>query len=178
MEDRVHNVLFLCSGNSARSIIGEAILNDLGKGKFKAFSAGVVPKGDINSHTISLLRTAGHEVTGLRSKNWDEFANADGSADATKLDFVITVCDDAASESCPTWPGEPLLAHWGIPDPAAVKGSEAEIAAAFDEAYGMMKRRIDLMLALPVEKLDRMVMTARLKEIGKSEGATAMAKAG
>ena len=177
MADRVHSVLFLCSGNSARSIIGEAILNDIGRGKFTAYSAGTDPRGQINPHTINVLRTAGHDVSNLRSKGWDEFAKSPQSPDAPKLDFVITVCDDAAGESCPTWPGEPMLAHWGIPDPAAATGSEAEVSVAFDDAYRMLKRRIDLLLALPIEKLDRLVATARLKEIGRSEGATEMAKA-
>jgi arsenate reductase len=173
MTDRVHNVLFLCSGNSARSIIGEAILNDLGKGKFRAFSAGTDPRGQINPHTLNVLRTCGHDAANLRSKSWDEFARPG----APGLDFVITVCDDAAGESCPTWPGEPMLAHWGIPDPAAATGSEAEIAVAFDETYRMMRRRIELLLALPVEKLDRIVLASQLKDIGRSEGATAMARA-
>lgn len=173
MADRVHTVLFLCSGNSARSIIGEAILNDLGKGRFKAFSAGTDPKGDVNLRTIDLLRTAGHDVAGLYSKSWNEFTGPG----APNLDFVITVCDDAAGESCPVWPGEPMLAHWGIPDPAVATGTDAEVAVAFDDAYLMLKRRIDLMLALPVEKLDRMVLASRLKEIGRGEDATEMAKA-
>ena len=173
MSDRVHNVLFLCTGNSARSVFGEAILNDLGKGKFKAFSAGSQPKGAVNPHTINVLRTAGHDVMNLRSKGWAEFAQAD----APQLDFVITVCDDAAGETCPVWPGRPLLAHWGIPDPAAAKGTQAEIAVAFDDAYRMMRRRIELLLALPIAKLDRLVLTAHLKDIGRSEGATVMAKA-
>lgn len=174
MTDRIHNVLFLCSGNSARSIMGEAILNSLGEGNFKASSAGTDPHGEINPHTIDVLRAAGHNVSNLRSKSWDEFA----APGAPALDFVITVCDDAAGESCPVWPGEPMLAHWGIPDPAQAKGSQAEIAVAFDEAYGMMKRRIELLLALPIAKLDRMVMIEHLKDIGRGEGATAMARAG
>jgi arsenate reductase len=174
MTDRIHNVLFLCSGNSARSIIGEAILNDLGRSRFKAFSAGTDPHGEINPHTIEVLRAAGHDVSNLRSKSWDEFAKPD----APPLDFVITVCDDAAGETCPAWPGEPMLAHWGIPDPARATGSQAEIAVAFDEAYGMMKRRIELLLALPIAKLDRMVVVEHLKDIGRSDGATAMAQAG
>lgn len=174
MSDRIYNVLFLCSGNSARSIMGEAILNDLGKGKFKAFSAGTTAKGEVNPHTIKVLGAAGHDVSNLHSKSWDEFAKADG----VKLDFVITVCDDAAGETCPVWPGEPMLAHWGIPDPVKAKGSEAEIAVAFDEAYGMLKRRIDLLLSIPIEKLDKLVVTARLKDIGQSEAASDIARAG
>lgn len=174
MADRIYNVLFLCSGNSARSIMSEAILNDLGKGKFKAFSAGTTAKGEVNPHTVKVLTAAGHDVSDLRSKSWDEFASAKGE----KLDFVITVCDDAAGETCPVWPGEPMLAHWGIADPAKATGSEAEIAVAFDEAYGMLKRRIDLLLAIPIDKLDKLVVTARLKDIGHTDGATAMAKTG
>jgi protein-tyrosine-phosphatase len=172
MTDRVHTVLFLCSGNSARSVMGEALLNSLGGGQFKAYSAGTDPKAEINPHTLDVLSAAGHDVSNLRSKSWDEFAKPD----APQLDFVITVCDDAAGESCPIWPGEPLLAHWGVPDPAATKGSPAEIAVAFDEVYGMLKRRIELLLALPVAKLDKMVLTQHLKDIGA--GATDMAKAG
>ena len=169
MVDRIYNVLFLCSGNSARSIMSEAILNDLGKGKFKAFCAGTTAKGEVNPHTVKVLAAAGHDVSNLRSKSWDEFASAGGE----KLDFVITVCDDAAGETCPVWPGEPMLAHWGIPDPVKATGSEAEIAVAFDEAYGMLKRRIDLLLAIPIEKLDKLVVTARLKDIGQTDGAIA-----
>lgn len=175
MSDRVHNVLFLCSGNSARSIMAEAILNGLAKGQFKAYSAGTEPKGEVNPHAINILRACGHDVSGLRSKNWQEFAQ---TADAPELDLVITVCDEAAGESCPIWPGEPMTVHWGIADPAKATGSDAEIAAAFDEAYGQLKRRIDLLLALPIAKLDRLVLSAKLKDIGRSEGATEMAKAG
>jgi len=173
MSDRVYNVLFLCTGNSARSVIGEAILNRLGKGRFKAFSAGSQPKGAVNPHTLTLLRNLGYDVSGLRSKSWTEFAQAN----APELDFVFTVCDDAAGESCPVWPGKPTTAHWGIADPAAATGSEAEIAVAFDDAYRMLYRRIELFLALPIDKLDKMVLTKRLKDIGAEAGATAMAKA-
>jgi arsenate reductase len=172
MSDRVYNVLFLCTGNSARSVIGEVILNRLGKGRFKAFSAGSQPKGAVNPHTLALLRNLKYDVSGLRSKSWTEFAQP-GAPD---LDFVFTVCDDAAGESCPVWPGQPMTAHWGIPDPAAAEGTDAEIAVAFDEAYRMLNRRIELFLALPLAKLDKMVLTKRLKDIGASEGATEMAK--
>ena len=168
-----YNVLFLCTGNSARSIIGEVILNRLGKGRFKAFSAGNQPKGAVNPHTLALLRNLNYDVSGLRSKSWTEFAKPG----APELDFVFTVCDDAAGESCPIWPGQPMTAHWGIPDPAAAEGTEAEIAVAFDEAYRMLSRRIELFLALPIAKLDKMVLTSRLKDIGRAEGATEMAKA-
>jgi arsenate reductase (thioredoxin) len=164
----VYNVLFLCTGNSARSIIAEAILNRAGRGRFKAFSAGSQPKGTINPRTLDLLRKLNYDVSTLRSKSWGEFAQA-GSPD---LDFVFTVCDNAAGESCPLWPGQPITAHWGIPDPAAAEGSGAEIALAFKDAYRMLNRRIDLLLALPIDKLDRLVLTTRLKAIGRGEGAT------
>jgi arsenate reductase (thioredoxin) len=167
-----YNVLFLCTGNSARSIIAEAILNREGRGRFKAFSAGSHPKGQVNPRTLDLLRKFNYDVSTLRSKSWGEFAQAG----APELDFVFTVCDNAAGESCPLWPGQPITAHWGIPDPAAAEGSEAEIALAFKDAYRMLNRRIDLLLALPIEKLDRLVLTTRLKAIGRSEGATEKAQ--
>jgi len=168
MTDRVYNVLFLCTGNSARSILAEAILNKAAHGRFRAFSAGSQPKGSPNPYALDLLATSGYDIAGLRSKSWNEFAQAG----APKLDFVFTVCDNAAGESCPLWPGQPITAHWGIPDPAAATGTQAEIALAFKDAYRMLKRRIELFLALPIEKLDRLVLTTRLKEIGRSEGAT------
>jgi len=167
-----YNVLFLCTGNSARSIIAEAILNREGRGRFKAFSAGSQPKGTVNPRTLDLLRKFNYDVATLRSKSWEEFARP-GAPD---LDFVFTVCDNAAGESCPLWPGQPITAHWGIPDPAAALGSEAEIALAFKDAYRMLNRRIELFLALPIEKLDRLVLTTRLKAIGRSEGATEKAQ--
>ena len=173
MPDRVYNVLFLCTGNSARSILAEAILNKDGRGRFRAFSAGSQPKGQVNRHALDLLRASGYATSDLRSKSWTEFARED----APKLDFVFTVCDNAAGETCPLWPGQPMTAHWGIPDPAAATGSEAEIALAFKDAFRMLKRRIDLFLALPIQKLDRLVLSTRLREIGKSEGATSLAKA-
>lgn len=173
MPDPVYNVLFLCTGNSARSILAEAILNRDGQGRFRAFSAGSQPKGEPNPYALDLLRGSGYDVSGLRSKSWSEFA----APGAPELDFVFTVCDNAAGESCPLWPGQPVTAHWGIPDPAAATGSEAEIALAFKDAYRMLKRRIDLFLALPIAKLDRLVLNAKLKEIGRSEGATALARA-
>ena len=172
MSDRVYNVLFLCTGNSARSILAEAILNKDARGKFRAFSAGSQPKGSPNPYALDLLRNSGYDTSALRSKPWTEFA----SATAPKLDFVFTVCDNAAGESCPLWPGQPVTAHWGIPDPAVATGSEAEIALAFKDAYRMLKRRIDLFLALPIAKLDSLVLHARLKEIGRGEGATQLAK--
>ena len=173
MPDKIYNVLFLCTGNSARSILAEVILNRAGKGRFRAFSAGSQPKHHVNPHTLDLLRHLGHDTSQLRSKSWSEFA----VAGAPELDFVFTVCDNAAGEACPFWPGQPMTAHWGIPDPAAAQGSEAEIAAAFNDAYRMLERRIELFLALPLAKLDNMVLTRRVKDIGAGEGATAMAKA-
>jgi arsenate reductase len=173
MANRVYNVLFLCTGNSARSILAEAILNKDAREQFRAFSAGSQPKDAVNPNALALLRASGYDVSAMRSKSWAEFARAD----APKLDFVFTVCDNAAGETCPLWPGQPITAHWGIPDPAATTGTAAEIALAFKDAYRMLKRRIDLFLALPITKLDRMVLTTRLKEIGRGEGATAIAKA-
>jgi arsenate reductase (thioredoxin) len=173
MTERVYNVLFLCTGNSARSILAEAILNKDGRGRFHAFSAGSQPKGKVNPYALDLLHGAGYDVSQMRSKSWAEFAKA-GSPD---LDFVFTVCDNAAGETCPLWPGQPITAHWGIPDPAAATGSDAEIALAFKDAFRMLKRRIELFLALPIAKLDRLVLTNRLKEIGRREGATTLAKA-
>jgi arsenate reductase len=168
MAERIYNVLFLCTGNSARSIIAEAILNREGRGRFKAFSAGSHPKGAVNPYALDLLREFNHDVSAMRSKSWGEFAQT-GSPD---LDFVFTVCDNAAGEACPLWPGQPITAHWGVPDPAAAQGSAVEIALAFRNTYRMLERRIELFLALPIEKLDRLVLTTRLKAIGRSEGAT------
>src|SRR5882762_2163318 len=145
MADRAYNVLFLCTGNSARSIIAEAILGREGRGKFRAFSAGSHPKGAVNPHTIRLLQRLNHDTSALRSKSWEEFAQPS----APKLDFVFTDCDDAAGESCPVWPGQPMTAHWGIPDPAAAQGTDAEIAVAFSDAYRMLNQRIGVFVALP-----------------------------
>lgn len=173
MPDPLYNVLFLCTGNSARSILAEAILNKDGGEKFRAFSAGSQPKGEVNPHALELLRASGYDVSGLRSKSWTEFARPG----APKLDFVFTVCDNAAGEACPLWPGQPMTAHWGVPDPADAGGSAAEIAFAFKDAYRMLKRRIDLFSALPIAKLDPLALTARLKAIGREDGATPRAKA-
>ena len=173
MPDPLYNVLFLCTGNSARSILAEAILNKDGGEKFRAFSAGSQPKGEVNPHALELLRASGDDVSGLRSKSWTEFARPG----APKLDFVFTVCDNAAGEACPLWPGQPMTAHWGVPDPADAGGSAAEIAFAFKDAYRMLKRRIDLFSALPIAKLDPLALTARLKAIGREDGATPRAKA-
>lgn len=171
MSDRPYNALFLCTGNSARSIIAEAILNTLGAGKFRAYSAGSQPKGAVNPHTIHLLNGLGHDTSGLRSKTWDEFA----APGAPALDFIFTVCDNAAGESCPFWPGQPMTAHWGVPDPAEATGSDAEIAQAFNDAYRMLHRRIAAFTALPIRSLDRLSLQQRLKEIGRMPGATAKA---
>ncbi len=162
------NVLFLCTGNTARSIIAEGILRRDGAGRFTAFSAGSQPKGTVNPLAIQVLTRSGYPVDGLRSKSWDEFAGES----AQVMDFVFTVCDSAAGESCPVWPGRPMTAHWGIPDPAAVEGTEAEKAAAFLEAFRYMHRRIAAFVALPLTSLDRMALTGRLRDIGSMEGAT------
>ena len=165
MTDRIYNVLFLCTGNSARSILAESILAKDGAGRFRVFSAGSQPKGAVNPGTLKLLRNLGYDVSGFRSKSWLEFAQQG----APQMDFVFTVCDDAAGEACPLWPGQPMTAHWGVPDPAAATGSEAEIAAAFDDAYRMLARRIELFLALPIARLDKMVLHKELKDIGASQ---------
>ena len=158
------NVLFLCTGNSARSILAEAYLNTAGKGKFKAHSAGSKPGGKVNPFAIELLANSRIDVAGLRSKSWDEFA----TADAPKLDFVFTVCDSAAAEPCPFWPGQPMTAHWGVPDPAAVQGSDEDKRRAFRNALASLSARINLFLNLPLDKLDRLALTRRLAEIGKA----------
>ncbi len=162
MSERVYNALFLCTGNSARSILAEAILESEGQGRFKAYSAGSNPAGKVHPYSLDLLKIMGHPTESLRSKNWDEFSGAD----APELDFVFTVCDNAAGETCPVWPGQPMTAHWGIPDPAVVTGQEAEKRAAFTEAYRMMFNRISLFLALPLASIDKMSLQNRLIEIG------------
>ena len=171
MADRIFNVLFLCTGNSARSVLAEAILNKIGQGKFHAHSAGSQPKGAVNPNTIRLLQGLGYDTSAYRSKSWHEFAKPGAPA----LDFVFTVCDDAAGETCPVWPGQPMTAHWGVPDPAAVSGSEAEIALAFSNAYRMLLRRIEIFTALPLASVDRLSLQKKLKEIGRREGASAKA---
>ncbi|WP_321337969.1 arsenate reductase ArsC [Breoghania sp.] len=160
---KTYNVLFLCTGNSARSILGEAIMNAEGAGKFHAYSAGSRPAGDVNPYALALLKRLGHDVSDLRSKSWDEFA----LPDAPRMDFVFTVCDQAAAEECPFWPGQPMTAHWGLADPAAVRGSEAEITLAFSEAYRMLRQRISTFASLPIASLDRMSLKNRLDEIGR-----------
>jgi len=169
MPDRVYNVLFLCTGNSARSIIAEALLNRHGQGRFRAYSAGSHPKGQVHPYTIDLLRNLNFQTDQFRSKSWDEFAGPD----APKLDFVFTVCDDAANESCPIWPGQPMSAHWGVPDPAAVEGPEAVKRAAFAETCRMMTNRISVFTSLPIASLDRLSLQKRLREIGERREAPA-----
>jgi arsenate reductase (thioredoxin) len=169
MAEQPFNVLFLCTGNSARSIMAEAILNDLGTGKFRAYSAGSQPKGQVHPETVRLLQSLGYVTAGFRSKSWGEFAKPG----AATLDFVFTVCDDAAGETCPVWPGQPMTAHWGVPDPAAATGSAAEIALAFKDAYRMLHQRIGVFTALPLRSLDQLSLQAKLKEIGRMAGATA-----
>jgi len=161
------NVLFLCSGNSARSIMAEAILNRDGRGKFRAFSAGSHPKGHIHPYAIDLLRKLNYDVSGFRSKSWTEFARPE----APKLDFVFTVCDDAAKEVCPVWPGQPMTAHWGIPDPAAATGNEAEIRLAFADAFRMLNNRISIFISLPIRSLDKLALQKQLDSIGKTKDA-------
>ena len=171
MVDRPFNTLFLCTGNSARSIIAEAILNKLGAGRFHAYSGGSQPRGKVNPHTITLLEGLGYDTAGLRSKSWSAFA----ATGAPPLDFVFTVCDNAAGETCPIWPGQPMTAHWGVPDPAAASGNAAEIALAFKDAYRMLHQRIAIFTALPIRSLDQLSLQQRLREIGRIEGATAKA---
>jgi arsenate reductase len=156
----LRNILFLCTGNSARSILAEAILNREGKGRFRAFSAGSFPKGEVHPAALMLLRELGHPTEGLRSKSWDEFAREGAPA----LDLIVTVCDNAAGEACPVWPGRPLTTHWGIPDPAAIDGPGQP--AAFAEAYRALERRISAFLALPFAALDPPALAARLRQIG------------
>ncbi len=163
-DQKPYNVLFLCTGNSARSIMAECILNRVGHGKFKAFSAGSHPKGRLHPETLELLQRLHYDTSGLRSKPWDEFA-APGAPD---LDFVFTVCDNAAGEVCPTWPGQPMTAHWGVPDPAALEDKGAERALKLADIYRMLDRRISIFTSLRLEALDRLSLQKRLDDIGKS----------
>ncbi len=156
------NVLFLCTGNSARSIMAEAILNRLGAGKFRGFSAGSHPAGKVNPLTLNILRKSHYDVAKLRSKSWDEFA----AAGAPKLDFVFTVCDDAANETCPIWPGQPMTAHWGLPDPAKAQGTEAERNLAFADTIRMLSQRIGILVNLPLDKLSKLSLQKHLDDIG------------
>ena len=159
---KAFNILFLCTGNSARSILAEAIMNKVGAGKFVAYSAGSMPKGEVHPKALELLSGLGYPTAGLRSKSWDEFA----APGAPELDFIITVCDNAAGEVCPIWPGQPMTAHWGIPDPAAVEGSPVEINFAFNDAYRVLNNRLTLFASLPFEGLDRLSLKRRMDEIG------------
>lgn len=160
-----YTVLFLCTGNSARSVLAESIMNRLGAGRFRAYSAGSQPKGSIHPFTLDLLRKFNFPTAGLRSKSWDEFAGPD----APRLDFVFTVCDSAAAEACPVWPGQPMSAHWGVPDPAAATGTEAERRLAFADAYGRLHNRISIFVSLPMASLDRLSLQRRLDEIGRTK---------
>ncbi|MBU1756495.1 MAG: arsenate reductase ArsC [Alphaproteobacteria bacterium] len=170
MTDQTYNVLFLCTGNSARSILGESLMNKLGGGRFRAYSAGSDPKGEVHPMALDVLGQLGFPTEGLRSKNWDEFARPG----APEFDFIFTVCDNAAGESCPVWPGHPITAHWGLEDPAAVEGEEQH--QAFVEALRYLRRRIDLFLMLPHDSVDELAMRGKLAEIGREEGASAKAK--
>jgi len=173
MADRPFNVLFLCTGNSARSIMAEAILNKLGAGKFRAFSAGSQPKGWVHPEALRLLQSLGYDTSRFRSKSWSEFADPG----VPLLDFVFTVCDNAAGETCPVWPGQPMTAHWGVPAPAEAQDSPAELALAFKDAYRMLNQRIGIFTSLPLRSLDQISLQRKLREIGRLEGATAKAPA-
>jgi arsenate reductase len=164
MTEKAYNVLFLCTGNSARSVMAEVLLNRAGQGHFRAFSAGSQPKGKIHPYTLDLLRKLHFDVSGLRSKSWLEFAQPD----SPKLDFVFTVCDNAANEVCPIWPGQPMTAHWGVPDPAAVEGTEAEKAFAFDDTYHMLNQRISIFVNLPLQSLSKLSLQKQLDQIGQT----------
>ena len=168
MSDTIYNVLFLCTGNTARSVLAEGVLRKDGAGRFNAFSAGSQPKGVVNPFALKVLGAYGYPVEGYRSKSWDEFA----APGAPVMDFVFTVCDSAAGEACPFWPGQPMTAHWGIADPAAIEGTDMEKEAAFVTAFKQMRNRISAFAALPVKSLDRLSLKARLDAIGQLEGAT------
>lgn len=163
MIEPVYNVLFLCTGNSARSIIAEAIMNRIGEGRFVAYSAGSHPKGEVHPQSIALLERLNFDTAFARSKSWDEFA----SPDAPKMDFVFTVCDDAAGETCPVWPGQPMTAHWGVPDPAAVEGSDTEMSLAFSDTFRLLESRVSMFAALPLASIDRLSLRKKLNNIGR-----------
>ena len=163
MSDRIYNVLFICTGNSARSVIAETLMNELGGGHFKAFSAGSHPRGEVHPLTLELLDSQGYETKGLRSKSWDEFA----APDAPQMDFVFTVCDQAAGEMCPVWPGQPITAHWGFNDPAAAEGDKEEQMKVFRQVQTQIATRIRLFLSLPLEKIARMSLQTQLRDMGK-----------
>lgn len=167
-----YNVLFLCTGNSCRSIMAEAIMNRVGAGKFRAYSAGSMPTGQVNAHALALLKKFNHDTSGFRSKPWDEFSRTT-NPEAPELDFVFTVCDNAAGEVCPIWPGQPMSAHWGLPDPALATGNAAEIGLAFADTYRMLNNRIGIFINLPMASLDRLSLQKRLDEIGKAQSAPA-----
>ncbi|WP_224702108.1 arsenate reductase ArsC [Devosia aquimaris] len=169
MSDRVYNVLFLCTGNSARSILGEALLNHVGQGRFRGFSAGSTPKGAVHPMSLEVLEKAGISTEGLRSKAWDEFA----LPGAPQMDFIFTVCDNAAGEACPVWPGHPMTAHWGLEDPAAVSGPEFKQRAAFEDTLRFLRNRIAAFVNLPLASLDRLALNTKLQGIGAMDGATA-----
>jgi arsenate reductase len=172
MSERAYNVLFLCTGNTARSVLAESILAKDGKGRFRSFSAGSQPRGVVNPFALKVLASLDYPTDGLRSKSWEEFA----AAGAPVMDFVFTVCDNAAGEACPIWPGQPMTAHWGIEDPAAVEGTDLQKEAAFVSAFRCLKNRIDLLTVLPIERLDQLTLGAKLRDIGKSEGSTSPAQ--
>ena len=166
MSYRVFNVLFICTANTARSIMAEAILNQLGAGRYRAYSAGSQPAGRVNPYAVELLQRNRFRTDSLRSKNWEEFAQPDAPA----MDFVLTVCDNAAGEVCPVWPGQPMSAHWGVPDPAAAQGTEEEKQRAFSDAFITLNRRITIFLALPFDKLDKLSLQSELHRIGTEKG--------
>lgn len=168
MTDRIYNVMFLCTGNTARSIMAEAILRQDGQGHFRTFSAGSHPKGTVNPFALKVLEGYDYPIDGLRSKSWDEFSGPGTPV----MDFVFTVCDSAAAETCPVWPGHPMTAHWGIDDPAAVMGPDIEKEKAFVQAFKYLKTRISLLLSLPLAKIDAMALGSKLHEIGRAEGAS------
>ena len=168
MSDRIYNVLFLCTGNSARSILAESILNQEGKGLFRAFSAGSHPKGEVNPHALKELEALGYPSQGFSSKSWDEFARPG----APEMDFIFTVCDSAAGEACPVWIGHPMTAHWGVEDPAAVTGSEIEVQRAFAQTARFLRNRISAFLSLPLSSIDKLALETRLRQIGAMEGTT------
>lgn len=172
MPDDTFNVLFLCTGNTARSILAESILRRAGMGKFRAFSAGSQPKGTVNPYALKVLAAHRHQTDDLRSKSWEEFAGSD----APRMDFVITVCDNAAGETCPLWPGQPMTAHWGIEDPAAVEGTDIEKERAFEQAYRYLSRRIEAFAALPIASLDQIRLQSEMHKIGGMDGGTDKAK--
>lgn len=173
MSDRVLNVLFLCTHNSARSIIAECIMNFLGRGRFKGFSAGSQPSGQVQPYAIDMLKGLNYDVSDLRSKSWEEFA----APGAPPLDFVFTVCDDAANETCPFWPGQPMSAHWGVPDPSKVAGSEAEKRQAYADTHRMLYQRISIFVNLPFDALDKLTLQKHLEDIGKAAPAPSSADA-